>query len=56
MLFRSRSLLSAQQEALREAATVLLNKEVISGEELKAIAIQANTRRAENRKDDVTVH
>src|SRR5215813_13161371 len=51
---RVRSLLSAQQEALREAATVLLNKEVISGEELKTITVQANVRRAQNRKDDVT--
>jgi cell division protease FtsH len=34
---RVRSILGAQQEALRKAATVVLEKETITGEELKAI-------------------
>jgi len=53
---RVRALLSARPEALREAAAVLLNKEVISGEELQAIAARANSRPPEGREDDVTVH
>ena len=53
---RVRSLLSAQQEALRQAAAVLLNKEVITGEELQAIAARANSRLPQSREDDVTVH
>ena len=53
---RARSLLSARQEVLRAAATVLLNKEIITGEELKAIAAQADSRPTQDREDDVTVH
>ena len=53
---RVRSLLSTRQEVLREAATVLLNKEIITGEELKAIVARADARPTRERKDDVTVH
>ena len=54
---RVRALLSAQQDSLREAAAVLLNKEVISGEELTAIADGMKARRTQQRReDDVTVH
>jgi cell division protease FtsH len=53
---RVRSLLSTRQEILRAAATVLLNKEVITGEELKAIAAQTDSRPTQNGEDDVTVH
>ncbi|MBI3603429.1 MAG: ATP-dependent metallopeptidase FtsH/Yme1/Tma family protein [Nitrospirae bacterium] len=41
---RVRTLLHAQQHILREAATVLLGKETITGEELKAIIAQTGTR------------
>ena len=40
---RVTTLLTAQQNTLRDAAEVLLQKEVISGEELKAIASQTGT-------------
>jgi len=53
---RVRALLSARQEVLREAATVLLNKEIITGEELKAIVARADTRLTQEREDDVTMH
>jgi len=54
---RVRALLSAQQDSLREAAAVLLNKEVISGEELTAIVDGMKARRTQQRReDDVTVH
>jgi cell division protease FtsH len=53
---RVRALLAAQEEVLREAARVLLSKETITGEELKAIVAQADSQHAPKRTDDVTVH
>jgi len=43
---RARALLEAQRHVLREAATVLLGKETISGDELKAIVARAGGRPA----------
>jgi len=37
---RARAILSSQQPILRQAASVLLAKETITGEELKAIVTQ----------------
>jgi cell division protease FtsH len=37
---RARTLLAERQQVLREAAGVLLNKEVLTGEELRAIAVR----------------
>jgi cell division protease FtsH len=53
---RVRSLLSARQGVLREAASMLLAKEVISGDELAAIIAQEEARSTERRRKDVTVH
>ncbi|MBI3304186.1 MAG: ATP-dependent metallopeptidase FtsH/Yme1/Tma family protein [Deltaproteobacteria bacterium] len=53
---RVRTLLAAQQEGVREVARVLLTKETITGEELKAILAQAGSRHTQDRADDVTVH
>jgi len=53
---RVRTILSSQQETLREAAAVLLNKETITGEELKTIVAQASSRRSEDNPGDMTVH
>lgn len=53
---RVHSLLGARQDVLREAASVLLAKEVISGDELAAIITQEEARSAERRRKDVTVH
>jgi cell division protease FtsH len=53
---RVHSLLGARQGVLREAASVLLAKEVISGDELAAIIAQEEARGTERRRKDVTVH
>jgi len=53
---RVHSLLGARQDVLREAASVLLAKEVISGDELAAIITQEEARSTERRRKDVTVH
>jgi cell division protease FtsH len=53
---RVRALLASQEDILREAAQTLLNKETISGEELKAIVSGNAARRADGQASDVTVH
>jgi cell division protease FtsH len=53
---RVRALLASQEEILRKAAQTLLVKEVISGEELKAIVSEPLERRSTNQTSDVTVH
>jgi cell division protease FtsH len=53
---RVRALLASQEEILRKAAQTLLVKEVISGEELRAIVSEALERRSTNQTSDVTVH
>jgi cell division protease FtsH len=53
---RVHSLLGARQDVLREAASVLLVKEVISGDELTAIITQEEARSTERGRKDVTVH
>jgi cell division protease FtsH len=40
---RVTTLLTTQQKTLRDAAAVLLQKEVITGDELKAIALEVGT-------------
>jgi cell division protease FtsH len=53
---RVRALLASQEEILRKAAQALLVKEVISGEELKAIVNETLERRSAGQASDVTVH
>jgi cell division protease FtsH len=53
---RVRALLASQEDNLREAAQALLNKETISGEELKAIVSGNAAQRAPRQASDVTVH
>ena len=53
---RVRALLAAREDILREAAQMLLNKEVISGEELKAIVHGKNAERTAEQTSDATVH
>jgi cell division protease FtsH len=53
---RVRALLASQEDILREAAQALLNKETISGEELKAIVSGDAAPRAAGQASDVTVH
>jgi cell division protease FtsH len=53
---RVRALLTAQEESLRAAAQALLNKETISGEELKGIVSETEGRQAAARAGDLTVH
>ena len=53
---RVRTLLSTQENLLREAAQALLNKETISGEELKAIVSGKAAQNADGQVSDVTVH
>src|SRR5262245_37876330 len=53
---RVRALLSAQQEALREAETALLSKEGINGDEWEKCSGRGDTRMTQRREDDVTVH
>jgi cell division protease FtsH len=53
---RVRALLASQEDILREAAQTLLNKETISGEELKAIVNGNAAQRAAGQTSDVTVH
>ena len=53
---RVRALLAAREDILREAAQTLLSKEVISGEELKAIVNEKNAERAAEQTSDATVH
>ena len=50
------ALLTAQEAALRAAAQSLLNKEVISGDELKAIVSETERKQAAARSQDLTVH
>jgi len=52
---RVTTILTAQQAVLREAAAVLLQKEVISGEELRAIATHAETS-SPGKERSATVH
>ncbi len=53
---RVRALLTAQEASLRAAAQALLNKETISGDELKAIVNETEGRQAAARARDLTVH
>ncbi len=53
---RVRALLTDQEAALRAAAQSLLSKEVISGDELKAIVSDTERKRAAARSQDLTVH
>jgi len=53
---RVRALLAAREDILREAAQVLLHRETISGEELKAIVNDKNAQRAAKQASDMTVH
>jgi cell division protease FtsH len=53
---RVRVLLSAQEPLLREAAQTLLQKETISGEELRLLASRAAERRTAEGAQDLTVH
>jgi cell division protease FtsH len=53
---RVRAILASQEEILRKAAQTLLVKEVISGEELKAIVSEKLERRSAEQSSDVTVH
>jgi cell division protease FtsH len=52
---RVHALLSTQQGVLRDAAEILLTKETISGDELKAVVSRADPRLARG-NGDVTVH
>ena len=53
---RVQTLLAAQQEVLQAVAAVLLHKETITGEELKAIAAQADERPKRDSTSTTTVH
>jgi ATP-dependent Zn protease len=53
---RVRTMLSAQQTVLREAAALLLNKETMSGEELKAIVTQSVSQVGRGSVRRATVH
>jgi len=49
-------LLSAQREVLREAATILLRKEVLTGEELQQIALEADGRLYRDGANGLSIH
>jgi len=53
---RVMTILGAQQDVLREAATALLSKETITGEELKTIVARANPQLGSERADQAAVH
>lgn len=53
---RVRALLASQEDILREAAQTLLNKETISGDELRAIVSGNAAQHAAGQASDVTVH
>jgi cell division protease FtsH len=53
---RVRTMLNAQQAVLREAATLLLSKETITGEELRAIVAQSAAQLGRERVSRTTVH
>jgi cell division protease FtsH len=53
---RVRALLTAQEESLRAAAQALLNKEIISGDELRSIVSEIERQQAAARTQDLTVH
>jgi len=53
---RVRTLLTAREDILREAAQMLLHRETISGEELKAIVKDKDAQLAATQTSDVTMH
>jgi cell division protease FtsH len=53
---RVMSILRAQQDVLHEAATVLLSKETITGEELQAIVAQVSSRPSSEHATRASVH
>jgi cell division protease FtsH len=53
---RVMSILRAQQDVLHEAATVLLSKETITGEELRAIVAQVSSRPHSEHATRASVH